>query len=277
MLEKKIKILSEYGAIPSGLEYIRLWQIENAVGNTYDYNGVKYYEETVFNNAQFALKINHKLVEKPFWIVVFDGANHWYENKQVVMASWEQPIMTTPVFKVEDISLSDNEDFDEKETVAQFVEAFEYLFFKKDESGLYSSGNEPLKCDNGDIVYDIANDLENLDFLIIDERINIKKPNIQSIKELGEKYYKVARGNMYQVHVVVDNELQEIFQNLTKDEAEILYLQKCHEWYKEGGICAYQKIYVDEKSMRENDFDEYYGSDQYYEAEDNAHVIMEVM
>jgi len=124
---------------------------------------------------------------------------------------------------------------------------------------LYSSGNEPLKCDNGDIVYDIANDLENLDFLIIDERINIKKPNIQSIKELGEKYYKVARGNMYQVHVVVDNELQEIFQNLTKDEAEILYLQKCHEWYKEGGICAYQKIYVDEKSMRENDFDEYYG------------------
>jgi len=276
-LEEKARLLREYGAIPSGLDYNRLWKIEDVVGNTYEYNGVKYNEEAIFDNAQFSIKIVHQLIDKPFWITVFDGATHWSESEQVVMATWKKPDIYSPVWKVDDISLHKNPDFDSKETVAQFIEAFEYLFFKEDESGLYSSGREPLKQENQDIVYDIANDLENLDFLIIDEKINKEKPNIKSIKELGEKYYEVARGNLYQVHIILDNELQELFTNLTEEEAEKLYLQKCHEWYSEGGVNDYQKIYRGEKSMREEDFDEYYCSDQYYESDDRAHVVMEVM
>lgn len=278
MLEKKMEIIREYGIVPSGTEYGKFWNIEDVIGSTYDYNGVKYNEEAVFYNAQFALKINHKLVDKTFYIVVFHGANFYAEENTIVIATWNRPYMNQPVLKVDGISLLDNENFDGKETVAQIVEAYECLFFVKHETGLYTDGAEPLIFENQNIVHDIAEDLENIDFVIVNEKINISSPNISSIKELGEKYFKIARNNMYQVHVVVHNELQEIFQNLTKDEAETLYLQKCHEWYKEGGVCAYQKLYVGEdKSMRENDFDEYYGSDQYYESEDNAHVVMEVM
>ena len=275
---KKLQIVRDYNIIPSGVEYGRLWEIEDVIGSTYDYNGVKYNEEAVFCNAQIAFKINHKMVEKPFWIIVFNGANYWFENEQITMAAWEIPHMKHPVLKFEDISLPDNIDFEGKETVAQLVEAFGCVFFKEHETGLYTDGAEPLVREKADIVRDIAEDLEQIDFVVINTRISIDDPNISSLKDFGEKYFEVARNNMHQVHIVIDNELQEIFQNLTKDEAEILYLQKCHEWYKEGGICAYQKLYVGEdKSMRENDFDEYYGSDQYYEAEDNAHVVMEVM
>ncbi len=278
MLEKKMEIIREYDVIPSGTEYGRLWNIVDAIGNTYDYNGVKYNEEAVFNNAQFALKINHEMVDKPFWIVVFDGANHYQESSQIVIASLLRPYMNMPVLKVCDISSSNNVDFEGKEIIVQLVEAFECVFFKEHETGLYTDGAEPLTYDYPEIIYDVAHELEQVDFAIIDMAIALDNPDINSVKELGEKYLKIAGGNMYQVHVVADNELQEIFQNLTKDEAEILYLQKCHEWYEEGGVYAYQKLYVGEdKSMRENDFDEYYGSDQYYEAEDNAHVVMEVM
>ena len=275
---KKLQIVRDYNIIPSGVEYFRLWKIEDAIGSTYDYNGVKYNEEAVFYNAQFALKIKHELVEMPFWIVVFDGANYREEKSQIVIATKRRPYMNQPVLKVDDISLLENDDFDGKETVSQLVEAFEYVFFREDESGLYTDGAEPLVIENPDIVQDIAESIEEIDFVVVHAKINRNNPCINSIKEIGEKYYEAARGNMYQVHIVAYNELQEIFQNLTKDEAETLYLQKCHEWYKEGGICAYQKLYVGEdKSMRENDFDDYYGSDQYYEAEDNAHVVMEVM
>lgn len=92
-------------------------------------------------------------------------------------------------------------------------------------------------------------------------------------KQLGfsrDDVSDIANGTqqLYAVHAVCNNELQS-YKTYTKiEEAHAAYVKLCEKWY----LCEAGKI-----GNAVEYYDSYYGSPEYHDACDNAHVVWEVL
>ena len=77
---------------------------------------------------------------------------------------------------------------------------------------------------------------------------------------------EVSSGVLYQVFVVCNNALERLYQNLTKDEAEALYVKFANEWYRYDG--TFDNV---------DDIQNYRDSGEYLDKCDMANVVMETM
>lgn len=89
---------------------------------------------------------------------------------------------------------------------------------------------EGICYENPYFIEETAEKLEISEFVLVEMRIPREKPELNSLKDLGEKYFALASGNLYFVSVVAYNEIKFFKANLKKEEADELYVLKANEW-----------------------------------------------
>jgi len=80
--------------------------------------------------------------------------------------------------------------------------------------------------------------------------------------------------DLYQVVVIHMTELEKLYQFLTKEQAEKLFIKEAKSWYNEDGL---EEFVGDDGQYDIEILEEYYGSEPYLDNEDLAHVFMEPM
>lgn len=89
----------------------------------------------------------------------------------------------------------------------------------------------------------------------------------------------IASGNKerYVVHVVNNNKL-ELYKNFTtKEQCTKEYIELSKRWYMDDGVANFRER-VEELELSEVElFDEYHGSEEYYDSGDNCKVTWEVL
>jgi hypothetical protein len=80
---------------------------------------------------------------------------------------------------------------------------------------------------------------------------------------------------LYCVHVTCNNSLQHYSMYVTEDKAKEKYLELCKKWYAENGVENLRAVVEDLKLNDIQFYDGYYGSEEYYDACDGAHVAWE--
>jgi len=112
------------------------------------------------------------MVEKPFWIVLFNGAQAKVSSEMIASAFWKLPDLDDAVYAEQGITFNDASDG--VETIMSIVEKFNYLWFAKDDA----SEEEPLIWGDFDLLNWLADEFEN----ILNIRIKLSVPPEQ-IKE----------------------------------------------------------------------------------------------
>jgi len=100
-------------------------------------------------------------------------------------------------------------------------------------------------------------------------------------KTLGftqEDVSNIANGGaqLFVVHVVCDNSLEEYKQFTALEKAKEFELEMCKKWYKEDGFENFKVNFEDSDSSEYDLYSEYYNSEEYNDACDNAKVTLEV-
>ncbi len=100
-------------------------------------------------------------------------------------------------------------------------------------------------------------------------------------KTLGftqEDVSNIANGGaqLFVVHVVCDNSLEEYEQFTTLEKAKEFKLEMCKKWYQEDGFENFKVNFEDSDSSEYDIYSEYYNSEEYFDACDNAKVTLEV-
>lgn len=103
------------------------------------------------------------------------------------------------------------------------------------------------------------------DFL--EKQLGFSSDNVSDIAHGGTK--------LYSVHVVYDNELKRFKLCTKKEQVLETYIKLCKEWYSDEGF----ENFSNENELVDivTQYDNYYNSEQYHDACDNAHVTWEVL
>jgi len=170
---KAISILNENHFLPNGIEMNTRLKLIDIASNNSKYWGYKYADDGEhYDNSVVAFKFEHSMVEKPFWIVLFKGAQAKVSSVNETSAFWKLPVLDDAIYTEDGITLNDTSDG--VETVMSIAEKFNYLWFEEDEA----SEEEPLIWNDSDLLYWLANEFEN----ILNIKINLSVPHKQ-IKE----------------------------------------------------------------------------------------------
>lgn len=169
LLNQAKNILNSHNAFPQGIDLDTRLKLVAIDASQYEYWNHKYSEgEECFINRAVALCFQHSMVEKPFWIVFFHGAQHRKEEDIFVAAYWEKPCMRDAIYEHNGIEIGENDKEDGVETIMDIVNKFNLHWFSEDNSEM----NTPIIDDNPRAVCDLAEDLVGL--LCID--INLSVP-----------------------------------------------------------------------------------------------------
>ena len=129
---------------------------------------------------------------------------------------------------------------------------------------------ESLYDKDCEFVYNSVMSLQAIEFIVVNEKIHRditkRQTQVDAIQRLAKASQEASGGVLYQVFVICDNALERLYQNLTKDEAEALYVKLANEWYRYDGTF----INIDE-------IQEYRDSEEYLDSDDMANVVMEIM
>lgn len=182
--------------------------------NVYSYWGNKYADDgSSFENSAIALQFTNSMVEKPFWIVFFHGAQYREKETQFVSAFWNLPDLSDTIYKEHGVSMEDTEDG--VETIVNIVEKFDLLWFSGDEA---SEDSYPLVDDDSDLVRDLAEAISNHTNLVV----NIDKP----LEQVDESNIKALTKALSQARESFqERKGKELLVEMLKDEA-------CPEMFK---------------------------------------------
>jgi len=172
-IEKAKSILNENSLLPNGIDFETRLKLVDFQASNYEYWSHKYTDGTEhYDNSVVSLKFEHSIVEKPFWIVLFKGAQAKINDVCLSAAFWELPNLEDAIYEEKAILGTSNEDG--VETILNLVEKFNYLWFKNDEA----SEDEPIIWNDSDMLSWLADEFEN----ILNIRISLSVPHSQ-IKE----------------------------------------------------------------------------------------------
>lgn len=129
---------------------------------------------------------------------------------------------------------------------------------------------ESLYDKDCEFVYNSFIELQAIEFIVVDEKIHRditkRQSQIAAIQRLAKASQEASSGVLYQVFVICDNALERLYQNLTKDEAEALYVKLANEWYR-----------YDDTFTNVDEIEEYENSEEYENNGDVSNVTMEIM
>ena len=170
---KAISILNENNFLPNGIEMNTRLKLIDIASNNFKYRGYEYADYgRNYDNSVVAFRFEHAMVEKPFWIVLFNGAQAKVSSEMIASAFWKLPDLDDAVYAEQGITFNDASDG--VETIMSIVEKFNYLWFAKDDA----SEEEPLIWGDFDLLNWLADEFEN----ILNIRIKLSVPPEQ-IKE----------------------------------------------------------------------------------------------
>lgn len=285
-LENKIKTLNDASFIPNGLNIPIEMKIVDIRATSYFYWGNKYAEANEsFENNALSIKINHSKVDKDFWITIFKGATYRDEDTQCIIATFEPTIdenfnlLSSENTHYEVDCISKSEDiFDGLESINEVLFAFKCRLFDGDDAQLYTSDGATFDK-NSNVLKDVVDEIIDLSFVLIDEKISKEEPNSKQLKEINNILFSAASNNLYAVTVVQDSCIKKVEQYLEKDDAEKLFVKYCLEYYNENGLEQYCENKgcrsLDELSIEE--FEYYFHSEAWYDVNDTANVEIKVM
>jgi len=171
-IEKAKEILNINNFLPKGIDIGTRLKLVDFRASNYEYWGNKYAEASEhYDNSVVALKFEHSMVEKPFWIILFKGAQRIVSDVNFVTAFWELPEIEESIYKNDGISITSTKHG--VETILNIVEKFNYLWID-DESGK----TESILHADLDMLSWLANELEN----ILNVKISLNIP-LKQIKE----------------------------------------------------------------------------------------------
>lgn len=259
-LEKKITTINEFITLDKikGLEIISTHQKTELYWNKY--------EETCETSF---VKIDVKYKESSLFIYLYHGIG--YKSSEVK----DIAIVTKESLPLEQDLYYENSPSEGKEGYS-----FEGSELDDIIQDILFEGDNPIVDDNAAFISDLAEELIAIQNVIFNTIVDIDTPNIDKIKEIGEKYLRLANGRLYAVYVSECGRVQKIKFNLTKEEAEKEFIGLANMWYKEDACIDYAEKNLDSKSIGEfttSDFEGYYQSNSYYMHDDVAAVVMEVM
>lgn len=252
MLNSKIKFIKE-NLLPEVLaDTLEITHVEECTEEYYN----KYEDMAINSQIGFAAKYKNQKVLVNF----FDGIGYrsGANTTKVVVISHIQE---------NNIGLIGNEYYDWASDVDGVCQELHdlirnFCFGNNENEGIYD--------DDCEFIYNSVRNLQALEFIVVDESIDRdvtkRQSQIDAIQRLAKASQEASSGVLFQVFVICGNQLECLYQNLTKDEAEVLYIKYANEWYRHDG--TFDNV---------DDIQNYRDSEEYLDEEDMANVVMEVM
>ena len=98
----------------------------------------------------------------------------------------------------------------------------------------------------------------------------------QTVTKVEMKPSKVQTNKLYQIIVLCDNELEILIQNLSEEDMQKQYTALCNKWYQSESLEKFKNNNKDDYDSFEI-YDAYKTSEDYFDSDDRANVIWEVM
>jgi len=172
-IEKAKEILNINNFLPKGIDIGTRLKLVDFRASNYEYWGNKYVEASEhYDNSVVALQFEHSMVEKPFWIILFKGAQQKVNDAYFVSGFWNLPYLENALYQSDGILQTSTEDG--VETILNIAERFNNLWFEKDEA----SEDDPIIWNDSDMLSCLANKLEN----ILNVKISLNIP-LKQIKK----------------------------------------------------------------------------------------------
>lgn len=197
-----IQELNSRGFIP-GIELSLRTKIIDVQATNYDYHGYKYAESENYYNSALALKLTNCMVEKPFWVILFKGAQYRDPDAQFVAAFENLPNLEDAIYAENGLN-QNSKDIDGLETILNIVEKFDYLWFTEDEA----SDEDPLIWQDADALSDAVDDVlkfKNFIYSINKPKQDITVADLEQITDLLSEMKSI-------IGVIEDKECEECSQ-----------------------------------------------------------------
>jgi hypothetical protein len=181
LLNQTKAIMNEFNAFPVGIDMETRLKLVEVDASQYEYWSNKNTEgEGCFINRAVALCFEHSMVEKPFWIVFFHGAQYRSKEELFVSAYWEKPDMTDAIYKCDGVEADEADKEDGVETILDIADKFDRHWFSEDNSELDS----PLADDNPRIICDLADILVSILNIEIEISTPLKDVSLSTVEKL---------------------------------------------------------------------------------------------
>jgi len=194
LLNQAKKILNNFDTFPTGIDMETRLNLVDVDAMREEYWGNKYAEgESCFINYATGLQFKHSMVENPFWVVFFHGAQYKSEEEIFVLAYWDKPNLGDAIYRQDSIQADDENDG--VETIMDIVDKFNRQWIEND--GL-EEDIEPLLNDSPRAICDLTEELISvlhLDIFISTPLKEISTSEVERLQNALERAEEAYREN----------------------------------------------------------------------------------